>query len=101
MKEKNLYMLEAEDMDVLADLIATKLMAKMGHTSINAHADEDELISTKEACRILACGERTLQRYRSARLLNVTYRGPHRCFYVRSEVLAFRAANTRPSRDSK
>lgn len=69
-------------------------------TSI-ASAREDDLIDSKEACRILGCGERTLQRYRSAQLLNVIYRGPHRCYYVRAEVLAFRAANTKPSRDSK
>ena len=93
--------LDANSLNELADLIADRLNAKTGHTSINARAEEDELVDSKEACRILACCERTLQRYRSARLLNVIYRGPHRCFYVRSEVLAFRAANTRPSRDSK
>lgn len=93
--------LDADSLDELADLIADRLNAKMSHTSINARAEEDDLIDSKEACRILACCERTLQRYRSAHLLNVTYRGPHRCLYVRSEVLAFRAANTRPSRDSK
>ena len=62
---------------------------------------EDDLIDSKEACRILGCGERTLQRYRTARLMNVVYRGPHRCYYYRSEILAFRAANTRTSRDNK
>ena len=62
---------------------------------------EDDLIDSKEACRILGCGERTLQRYRSARLLNVPYRGPHRCLYFMSEVIEFRNANMRPSRDQK
>lgn len=101
MKEKNLYMLEAEDMVVLADLIATKLMAKMGHTSINAHADEDELIGTKEACLILGCCPKTMQSYRNRKLFRVVMRGPKKAMYFKSEILAFRAANTRPSRDSK
>ena len=65
------------------------------------HATDSELISTKEACRILACGERTLQRYRASRLVSVIYRGPHRCFYYRDEILSLRDANTRPNRDSK
>ena len=71
------------------------------YSPANVLPKEDDLIDSKEACRILGCGERTLQRYRSSRLLNVIYRGPHRCFYLRSEILAFRAANTRPSRDSQ
>lgn len=66
-----------------------------------ANAREDDLIDTKEACRILGCGERTLQRYRDKGLFSVIYRGPHRCLYILSEVLEFRTANTRPSRDSK
>lgn len=69
--------------------------------SNNTRAEESELIGTKEACRILACGERTLQRYRASRLVSVIYRGPHRCFYYRDEILSLRDANTRPNRDSK
>ena len=69
-------------------------------TSI-AKTREDDLIDSKEACRILGCGDRTLQRYRDKGLFSVIYRGPHRCYYFRAEILDFRAANTRPSIDSK
>lgn len=88
-------------MDVLADLIATKLMAKMGHTSINAHADEDELIGTKEACRILGCCSKTMQSYRNRKLFQVIMRGPRKALYYKSSILAFRDANTRSSRNDK
>lgn len=93
--------LDANSLDELADLIADRLNAKTGHTSINARAEEDELVDSKEACRILACCERTLQRYRASRLVTVIYRGPHRCYYFREELLSLRDANTRPNRDSK
>lgn len=63
--------------------------------------ESEELVGTKEACRILACCERTLQRYRASRLVTVIYRGPHRCYYFREELLSLRDANTRPNRDSK
>ena len=71
-------------------------------TSIkNAHADEDELIGTKEACRILGCCSKTMQSYRNRKLFRVVMRGPKKAMYYKSEILAFRAANTRPSRDMK
>ena len=101
MKEEKIIVLEAKDIDVLADLIADRLAVKMSNTSINARAKEDDLIDSKEACRILGCSERTLQRYRDQGLFSVIYRGPHRCYYVRAAILEFRAANTRPSRDMK
>jgi hypothetical protein len=66
-----------------------------------ATAREGDLVDSKEACRILGCGDRTLQRYRDKGLFSVIYRGPHRCYYFRAEILDFRAANTRPSRESK
>ena len=100
MKERIIYQFEAGDVDVLADLIATKLMAKMGHTSINAHADEDELIGTREACRILGCCSKTMQSYRNRKLFRVVMRGPKKAMYYKSEILAFREANTRKSRDN-
>ena len=69
-------------------------------TTSDAAREEEDLICTKEACRILACCERTLQRYRASRLVTVIYRGPHRCYYYRSEIVALRDANTRPNRDN-
>ena len=91
---------ELDDRIKKAVIDALRQMGITGKSSFASITDEDELIDSKEACRILGCGERTLQRYRSARLLNVIYRGPHRCLYVRSEILAFREANTRKSRDN-
>ncbi len=96
--------IDAESLNEIAQMTATTVVAMLKGSDIlssTANAHEDDLIDSKEACRILGCGERTLQRYRSARLLNVIYRGPHRCLYVRSEVIEFRNANTRPSRDQK
>ena len=101
MQEKKTYLLEAEDMDALAELIATKLASKMGRTSINAREEEDELIGTAEAARILGCSTRTIASYRSRGLWQVVMRGPKKAMYYKSEILAFRDANTRPSRNTK
>ena len=106
MDKKSFIVREVEFND-LAEAVAEKVIAMMKDSialtsSKNARGEDDEsLISTKEACRILACGERTLQRYRASRLVSVIYRGPHRCFYYRDEILSLRDANTRPNRDSK
>lgn len=59
--------------------------------------DPDELIGTAEACKILGCSSKTMQNYRDRKLFNVIMRGPHKALYYRSEVLAFREANTRKS----
>lgn len=101
MKEGKLIVLEAGDIDVLADLIADKLAVKMANTTNNARADEDELIGTKEACKILGCVPKTMASYRSRKLFRVVMRGPKKALYYKSEILAFREANTRPSRDKK
>ena len=101
MKEKITYVFEVEDIDVIADLIADKLAVKMANTSINARANEDELIGTKEACKILGCVPKTMASYRSRKLFRVVMRGPKKALYYKSEILAFREANTRPSRDMK
>ena len=61
---------------------------------------EDPLISTAEACRLLGCSSRTMQRYRDAKLFTVVMNGPHRCSDYRSEILAFRDQRTRSSRDN-
>ena len=59
--------------------------------------DPDELIGTAEASKILGCHPRTLQHYRNRKLFNVIMRGPHKALYYKSEILAFREANTRKS----
>ena len=101
MKEKITYVFEVEDIDVIADLIADKLAVKMANTSINARANEDELIGTKEACKILGCGTRTMASFRAKKLFRVVMRGPRKALYFRRDIEAFREANTRPSRDMK
>ena len=100
MKEKITYVFEVEDIDVIADLIADKLAVKMANTSIIARAEEDELIGTKEACKILGCVPKTMASYRSRKLFRVVMRGPKKALYYKSEILAFREANTRKSRDN-
>lgn len=67
----------------------------------SARAEEDELVDSKEAARILGCTTRTIASYRARKLFRVVFRGPHKAMYWRSELEAFRLANTRPSRDSK
>lgn len=69
--------------------------------SASARTEEDELVGTAEAARILGCSPRTLASYRSRRLISVVFLGPHKAMYYRSQLEAFRAAHTRPSRDSK
>ena len=59
---------------------------------------QDELIGTAEACKILGCCPRTMQRYRDLRLFNITMIGPHKALYYRSEILAFRENNLRKKR---
>ena len=98
--------IDAESLNEIAQMTATTVVAMLKDSAllssiINARAEEDELVDSKEACRILACCERTLQRYRASRLVTVIYRGPHRCYYFRDELLSLRDANTRPNRDSK
>ena len=66
-----------------------------------AHEDEDELIGTKEACRILGCCPKTMQSYRNRELFQVIMRGPRKALYYKSAILAFRDANTRSSRNDK
>ena len=57
--------------------------------------EPDELIGTAEACKILGCCPKTMQSYRDRKLFNVVMRGPKKALYYRSEILAFREANTR------
>lgn len=91
-------------MEAFADMVATKAADKvvemLAHTSNTTNAnEEDELIGTREACRILGCCSKTMQSYRNRKLFRVVMRGPKKAMYYKSEILAFRAANTRSSRN--
>lgn len=68
-------------------------------TPYNTH-EEDSLIGSAEACEILGCSSRTLQRYRDRKCFTVIMRGPHKALYHRSEILAFRDANARSNRNN-
>ena len=68
---------------------------------MSAREEDDELIDTKEACRILGCCAKTMQTYRNRKLFRVVMRGPKKAMYYKSEILQFRDANTRSSRDNK
>lgn len=92
---------ELDDRIKKAVIEALRQMGITGESSFASMTDEDELIGTKEACRILGCCPKTMQSYRNRKIFQVVMRGPKKALYFRSEVLAFRAANTRPSRDSK
>ncbi len=64
-------------------------MMTCGFTSINTR-EEDQLIGTAEACKILGCCSRTMQNYRDAKLISVVKVGPHKVLYNRREIEAFR-----------
>ena len=86
----------------VADKVADKVVEMLAHTSNSTYAKEgDELIGTKEACRILGCCSKTMQSYRNRKLFRVVMRGPKKAMYYKSEILAFRDANTRSSRNDK
>ena len=61
--------------------------------------DANELIGTKEACKILGCRSRTMQRYRNLRLFDFTLQGPHKALYRRGDIEAFRDQRMVHSRD--
>ena len=69
-----------------------KLLPELLSTSINTR-EEDDLIGTAEACKILGVKPRTMQNYRDRKCFSVIMRGPHKALYYRSEILAFRDAN--------
>ena len=70
-------------------------------TTSNNTRKDDELIGTTEACRILGCCSRTMQRYRDGKYFTVVMVGPKKAMYYRSEILAFRDAHTRVDRNHK
>lgn len=102
--EKNWYILKEVQIAELAKMVSTMVVADLkacnGATSINARAEGGELIGTKEACQILGCCPKTMQSYRNRKLFRVVMRGPKKAMYYKSEILAFRDANTRSSRNT-
>lgn len=64
-----------------------------GMAATNNTREEDGLIGTTEACKILGIGPRTMQRYRDRKCFSVIKRGPHKALYYRHEIEAFRDSN--------
>lgn len=64
-----------------------------GKAATNNKREEDDLIGTAEACKILGIGPRTMQRYRDRKCFSVIKRGPHKALYYRNEIEAFRDSN--------
>ena len=83
--------------DSLLQLLKDFFLPLIENNQKQAKEDPDELIGTAEACTILGCCPKTMQSYRDRRLFNVVMRGPKKALYYRSEILAFREANTRKS----
>lgn len=69
-----------------------KILPEYLSTSNNTR-ECSELIGTAEACKILGCCARTMQRYRDLRCFSVVMRGPKKALYYRREIEAFRDAN--------
>ena len=100
--ETNYYLLKEVQIEELAKMVATMVRADLvACKGTISRAEEDELIGTKEACKLLGCVPKTMASYRSRKLFRVVMRGPKKALYYKSEILAFRDANTRPSRDMK
>ena len=59
---------------------------------------QDELISTRDACKILGCCPKTMQHYRDLKLFPVVMNGPHKALYYRKDIEEFRRLHTRPVR---
>ena len=83
--------------DSLLQLLKDFFLPLIENKQKQAKENPDELIGTAEACKILGCSTKTMQNYRNRKLFNVIMRGPKKALYYRSEVLAFREANTRKS----
>lgn len=77
---------------LLKQAVAEALAERPIDTTINAR-EEDQLIGTDEACKILGCCSRTMQNYRDRKCFSVVKVGPHKALYYRSEILAFRDAH--------
>lgn len=84
---------EASELETIVKNAVASALADYQNTTSNNTREEDDLIGTAEACKILGIGSRTMQRYRDRKCFNVVMRGPHKALYYRSEILAFRDAN--------
>ena len=84
---------EASELEDLVKKAVANALAEYQLSASNNMREEDDLIGTAEACKILGIGSRTMQRYRDRKCFNVVMRGPHKALYDRSEILAFRDAN--------
>ena len=95
--------IDTQNLEDLVCRAVKKAMAEYlptnGSTSIRTR--EDELIGTAEVARLLGCSTRTVATYRSRGLFQVVMRGPKKALYYKSQIQAFRDANTRPCRNTK
>jgi hypothetical protein len=83
--------------DSLLQLLKDFFLPLIENSQKEQSQDPNELTGTAEACKILGCCPKTMQSYRNRKLFNVVMRDPKKALYYRSEVLAFREANTRKS----
>lgn len=84
-----ILIVSAED---LKQAIRECLQEQFSHMNDNP-TKQDELIGTPEACRILGCCPRTMQRYRDMRLFPFKRVGPHKVLYFKKDIEAFRDAH--------
>lgn len=100
--DKNCFILREVEIDELAELVAQKLSVMLQNNTNTSFSilttDDDTLIGTDEACKILGISPRTMQNYRDRKCISVIMRGPHKALYYRSEILAFRDANRTEAR---
>ncbi len=81
-----IIIVSAED---LKQAIRECLQELISNQDINA-PKKDELIGTKEACKILGCSTRTMQRYRDLRVFPFERVGPHKALYFKRDIETFR-----------
>ena len=91
--------LEASELEALVKKAVADALAEYQKNTSNNTREEDQLIGTAEACKLLGgISARTMQRYRDRKCFKVVMRGPHKALYYRSEILAFRDANRNNAR---
>lgn len=95
---------EASELEELIQKAVNKALAGYfpnGVPTSNNTREEDELIGTAEACKLLGgISERTMQCYRDGKYFTVVMVGPKKAMYYRSEILSFRDAYTRANRNN-
>jgi len=93
MDNENFIIIKASELEMLIKKAVAEAWDRCQiSTSIHSH-EEDQLIGTKEACKILGCCPRTMQNYRDRKCFRVVMRGSKKALYYRSDILAFRDAN--------